>query len=88
MTVQIKIYGKVQGVSFRYCAKQNAIKHKVNGYAKNEADGSVLIEAQGEENDLKRFIEWCRVGSLNATVDGIDVVISENKTIFNSFEIR
>ncbi len=47
----IKIYGDVQGVNFRFEAKLTADKLGVKGFVRNEADGSVYIEAEGEEKD-------------------------------------
>lgn len=88
MTLKIKIYGKVQGVNFRRETRLNALKNNIKGYVKNGSDGNVIIEAQGKENDLKKFIVWCRIGSLNAKISNIDIVSIKNDTIFNSFEIR
>lgn len=74
--LNIKIYGLVQGVFFRATAKQQADKLKIKGFAKNLPDGSVYIEAEGEENDLNYFIKWCRQGPSMAQVEKVEV--SEN----------
>ncbi len=58
--LNIKIHGQVQGVFFRDSAKQAADKLGIKGFAKNEADGTVYIEAEGEEAGLGKFLEWCR----------------------------
>lgn len=67
-SVRIKVYGRVQNVGFRYFAIKEAEKHGMNGFVKNESDGSVLIEAEGEEINLDKFIleikqgpNWARV---------------------------
>ena len=52
----LKIYGRVQGVFFRYTAKEKADEFAVTGFARNEEDGSVYIEAEGEEENLDKFI--------------------------------
>ncbi len=59
---RIKIFGKVQGVGFRFYAKDYADRFGVAGWVKNEPDGSVTIDAQGPEEGIEKFLEWCRQG--------------------------
>lgn len=73
----IRIYGLVQGVFFRVTAKQEADKLGLTGFARNVADGSVYIEAEGEKQDLDKFIKWCNIGPSMAQVE--KVVVSEDK---------
>ncbi|KRM07718.1 MAG: acylphosphatase [Liquorilactobacillus ghanensis] len=56
ITVKISVYGLVQGVGFRYCTKMVADRLGVVGIVRNEADGSVYIEAQGSIAVIKKFI--------------------------------
>ena len=58
----ISVYGKVQGVGFRYHTSKKADEYNINGFVRNKPDGSVYIEAEGEEIDLLAFIDWCEVG--------------------------
>ncbi len=53
---RIIFYGTVQGVGFRYEAWMVAQKLKLTGFAKNQPDGTVLVEIQGPNNKLKHFI--------------------------------
>lgn len=71
--LNIKIYGSVQGVFFRVTAQQEADKLGITGFARNEADGSVYIEAEGNETSLNKFLEWCRKGPKLAQVGKVDV---------------
>ncbi|MEO0218368.1 MAG: acylphosphatase, partial [candidate division WOR-3 bacterium] len=48
----IKVYGRVQGVGYRYFAQRHARKLGIKGYAENKPDGSVYIEAYGDEKSL------------------------------------
>jgi acylphosphatase len=69
----IKVSGKVQGVFFRASTQEKARELSINGFVRNEGDGSVFIEAEGEEQNMDRFIAWCRVGPPRAVVSGCDV---------------
>lgn len=86
-TFKIQVYGIVQGVFFRKFTKKSAEENNVTGFARNEPDGSVYIEATGSETDLKNFIAWCHQGPEHAHVDS--VVIKEIPAVgFSSFNIK
>ncbi|MEY8445142.1 acylphosphatase [Enterococcus ratti] len=55
--IKMNVQGRVQGVGFRYMTKLVADQLGVTGTIKNEEDGSVTIEAAGEEETIKKFIE-------------------------------
>ena len=56
MAVLITIRGRVQGVGFRWWATGEARYLNLSGYAENNADGSVEIRAQGEDEAVGRMI--------------------------------
>ncbi len=60
--VDIIIRGRVQNVGFRYYAQKTATRYDICGLAKNQRDGSVYIEAEGEAANLKEFVAWCHTG--------------------------
>lgn len=64
----IKVSGKVQGVFFRASAQSRAEELGISGFVRNEEDGSVYIEAEAEEEQLKSFIVWCQRGPSRAEV--------------------
>lgn len=53
----MNVQGHVQGVGFRYMTKIIADQLSITGTVKNEDDGSVTIEATGENQQIKKFIE-------------------------------
>ncbi|WP_412988236.1 acylphosphatase [Pediococcus siamensis] len=55
-SVTIEVYGRVQGVGFRYLTKMVADKLGIKGTVANRRDGSVYIEAEGENDPLNEFI--------------------------------
>jgi len=85
--LSIKIYGKVQGVSFRYYAREQARLLGINGYIRNEKDGSVTIEAEGKENVLEQFLEWCKKGPETAHVEKTEFIFSVDMKNFKEFEV-
>lgn len=54
---QIDFYGRVQGVGFRYHAKHAADSFGLTGWVRNEYDGSVHMEVQGEEELIDRMLQ-------------------------------
>lgn len=54
---QIRFYGRVQGVGFRYKASHLANALYLTGFVCNEYDGSVRMEVQGEEAMIDRLIQ-------------------------------
>ena len=48
--------GRVQGVGFRWHARQAALALGLTGWVRNEWDGSVVMEIQGEESAIDRVI--------------------------------
>jgi len=69
----IRVYGKVQGVGFRYYTQQKARELGITGFVQNRPDGSVYIEAEGEEENLDNFIQWCYEGPGWARVTDVKV---------------
>jgi acylphosphatase len=53
---EIKFTGDVQGVGFRYRAKYAAGGLEVTGWVRNESDGTVLMEAQGTEEQINQML--------------------------------
>lgn len=85
--LNIKIYGRVQGVFFRHSARQKAEELGIRGFAGNEDDGSVYIEAEGEEENLKQFLDWCHRGSFLAKVKKVEFVFNSDIKNFDDFVI-
>ncbi len=85
--VNIMVTGSVQGVFFRATAKEMAGSLGLTGFVRNEKDGSVYIEAEGDQQELDRFVAWCRKGPPGAVVTNVEIV-DDTVRDFSSFEIR
>lgn len=84
--LNISISGKVQGVFFRETSKAVADQLGVKGTARNLPDGSVFIEAEGDDFSLDLFLEFCHKGSDRAVVENVSIVEAELKNYVN-FEV-
>lgn len=71
--VRVIIGGRVQGVGFRYFVLENAQKNNINGYVKNMPGGSVEIDAEGEPDQMDRFLHICRQGPPHAKVEDFHI---------------
>lgn len=71
MALSIQCFGIVQGVFFRASTKEEADYLMIKGWVRNEPDGSVLIHAEGGEDELKRFLKWCSHGPIMARVSEV-----------------
>ena len=53
---KIRFSGRVQGVGFRYTAREVSAGFKVAGYVRNLDNGDVELVAQGHEAEVDRFL--------------------------------
>lgn len=73
----ITISGRVQHVGFRYHTLEVAENYSIKGYVQNKTNGTVFVEAEGEESNLERFVDWCRQGPRWANVN--DLIVNESE---------
>lgn len=69
---KIHIKGYVQGVGFRWSAAREAKNLGITGFVKNLSNGSVYIEAEATEEQLKDFVEWCKKGPDFCYVESVE----------------
>ena len=70
---RIRVTGKVQNVGFRFYTARTALEFNISGFVKNQTDGSVYIEAEGEADAMESFLHWCRQGPQWARVEKFDI---------------
>lgn len=86
-TKHLLVKGKVQGVFYRATAKEVADEMKLKGWVQNTKNGNVEIVATGTEEQLERYIAWCKEGPRAARVE--DVIITNVEVqAFEEFGIR
>lgn len=85
--INITISGLVQGVGFRYSALHTARSLGITGFVKNQFNGDVYMEAEGDRDMVIRLIQWCQKGPPHAEV--WKVFTSEGTfRNYKDFEIR
>ena len=88
-SVQITVYGQVQGVFFRAFAAQRAGELGLTGYVRNLPDWhSVRINAEGERKQLEKLIDYLKVGPPAARVTKVATEWSEYTGSYAGFDIR
>tara|TARA_A100001391_G_scaffold73142_1_gene47026 strand:- start:10878 stop:11153 length:276 start_codon:yes stop_codon:yes gene_type:complete len=82
------ISGRVQGVSYRYPAQQQAHQLGVTGWVRNLTDGRVELLIQGETEQLESMLKWAGQGPRFAEVTSLDISEQSPDQTFTDFEIR
>jgi len=87
--IELIISGKVQGVMFRTFIKNRAHELGVFGYVMNCEDGAVEVIAQGEKEQLDKFIEHIKKGPIFARVDFVEILWNDTlQDTFTDFTIK
>lgn len=86
--LNVKVFGIVQGVFFRHSARIKFEKLGIKGVARNEPDGSVCLEAEGEKDALDKLLEWCKKGPPFARVERIEFFFEKPTGTFSEFNIE
>jgi acylphosphatase len=85
--VTVRVSGRVQGVSFRWYAQQEAIRLGVHGWVRNEPDGSVAGLFEGDDDAVDALVTWCRTGPSYAAVQHVAVTEAQ-PTGATRFDVR
>ena len=83
-----QISGRVQGVGFRYSARERGSDLGLTGWVRNISGGRVEVFAQGPEGLVEVFLTWLHDGPTAARVDQVDRVPANPDPRFTSFEVR
>lgn len=73
--LRVIVTGKVQGVFFRASVKKVADLLGVKGFVKNEHNGTVFVEAEGNDEMVNKLIDFCHHGPENARVDKVSITM-------------
>ncbi len=62
----------MQGVFFRAETRERALALGVQGWIRNNPDGSVEAVFEGPEERVQSLLRWCRRGPSGAVVESVD----------------
>ena len=83
----LTLYGRVQGVSFRWHTREKALELGITGFVCNQFDGSVHAQGEGGAEAMEEWIRWCGQGPAFARVDRVEMAETEVQG-FVDFQIR
>lgn len=86
--ISVHVVGKVQGVGFRHFTLTQARRLGVEGWVRNEPDGSVRLKAEGEEEALEELIGAVKRGPCTARVENVNVNWEAATDEFSEFRVR
>lgn len=86
--VRLNVFGRVQGVGFRYAARDAALECGVTGWVRNLDDGSVEIVAQGSPEAVGLMTAWAGRGPRHASVVRVNVQAEPPDAGLEQFDIR
>lgn len=85
--LHILVSGWVQGVGFRYFARTKAAMFNIKGYAKNLPDGKVEVVAEGQKEDLDKYVMELRRGPTLARVTNLKIKEFPSTRKYQTFRI-
>lgn len=65
------VTGRVQGVGFRFTTVDQARRLGVRGWVRNQADGSVEVEVEGERAGVEALVRFLHRGPPGAWVEDV-----------------
>ncbi|MGO9158312.1 acylphosphatase [Mycobacterium sp.] len=81
------VHGNVQGVGFRWWTRCRALEQGLTGYAANQADGRVLVVAQGPRSAAEKLLKLLEGGAAWPSQPGrVDKVAAEWSHAHEQFE--
>jgi acylphosphatase len=86
--LEARVYGQVQGVGYRFYARQMARRLNLQGYVRNCADHTVEVVAEGDKRALEQFLVDLKQGPSAAHVERVESKWQPCRHTFYGFEVR
>jgi len=88
ISLQVFYEGNVQGVGFRWSVRHIAKGFDVTGWVRNLADGRVELQINGEEGEVRGFLDAIAQSELHALIRKQVENRLEKLATARGFEIR
>ena len=82
------VRGRVQGVGFRWFVEREARTLSINGWVRNNVDGSVEVLAMGSAEQLRALRGRLQAGCRASRVDAVDELPAEPVPDLKTFRIE
>jgi len=83
----IVIMGRVQGVGFRYFAISWAERLGLTGFVRNNYDGSVETEVEGDRSAVEEYIAQMKLGPRWSRVTDVRIEYKPYEGIYKDFDV-
>ena len=87
MRRRVIVHGFVQGVFFRDTVRRRAVSAGIDGWVRNNRDGTVEAVFEGAADAVDSLVSFCHEGPRGAHVERVDIVDEEPEGL-RSFQIR
>jgi acylphosphatase len=87
-SVEVVVFGLVQGVFFRAFTQQQAEVLNLTGYVRNIPGGSVKVFAEGDRDNLEKFLSCLETGPPSSRVEHLETCWKGYSHLFKNFEIK
>lgn len=86
--VSLTLKGAVQGMNLRSMVKVTALSLGLVGWVKNQSDGTVVVEAEGEREKLQKLVDWLRNHPGGSKIASVTDLWSDGTGEFTDFVIQ
>ena len=86
--VRLMISGRVQGVGYRWYAREQARSLGVRGWVRNVPDGTVEVAADADADVLAHFVDRLRIGPPGANVAAVRDLGDPGEVLPDPFTIQ
>jgi len=85
--VRLLIRGEVQGVGYRWAAKEQAERLGISGWIRNRPDGTVETVGCGPTALVEAYVEWCKQGPRQARVESVERLEDDERCSVRTFDV-
>lgn len=82
------IYGRAQGIGFRFSTSRKAHRLGIFGWVRNLPDGRLEAIFEGEKGKIEEIVQWAKTGPIGARVDNVEIEWQKYTGEFANFEIK
>lgn len=68
------VEGRVQGVAFRWCTREESVRRGLGGWVRNLSDGRVEVWVEGDAKAVETLVEWLHRGPGGARVNRVEIL--------------